>query len=90
MAELGPEWLTIILFGSLVVLLLMGVPLVFAIGGVATFFIIFLWGPQALPILEKSGKEWASTVPGKMHACGHDGHTSMLPGTGIQSSRERM
>lgn len=53
MAELGPEWLTIILFGSLVVLLLMGVPLVFAIGGVATFFIIFLWGPQALPILEK-------------------------------------
>ena len=53
MAELGPEWLSIILFGSLVLLLLMGVPLVFAIGGVATFFIIFLWGPQALPILEK-------------------------------------
>ncbi|MEM6743473.1 MAG: TRAP transporter large permease subunit [Pseudomonadota bacterium] len=53
MSSLGPEWLTLILFGSLVLLLLAGLPLVFAIGGVATFFIIFLWGPQALPILEK-------------------------------------
>src|SRR3546814_4839029 len=51
MLDLGPEWLTIILFGSLVVLLLMGLPLVFAIGGTATFFIILLWGPHALPIL---------------------------------------
>ncbi|MEC8677195.1 MAG: hypothetical protein VXY54_15315, partial [Pseudomonadota bacterium] len=51
MSELGPEWLTIILFGSLVLLLLAGLPLVFAIGGIATFFIIFLWGPQALPVL---------------------------------------
>jgi tripartite ATP-independent transporter DctM subunit len=51
MLGLGPEWLTVILFGSLVVLLLAGLPLVFAIGGVATFFIIVLWGPHALPIL---------------------------------------
>jgi tripartite ATP-independent transporter DctM subunit len=51
MLGLGPEWLTIILFGSLVVLLVAGLPLVFAIGGVATFFIIVLWGPHALPIL---------------------------------------
>jgi tripartite ATP-independent transporter DctM subunit len=51
MLSLGPEWLTIILFGSLVLLLMAGVPLVFAIGGVATFFIIILWGPHALPIL---------------------------------------
>lgn len=42
MLDLGPEWLTVILFGSLVLLLLLGLPLVFAIGGVATFFIIFL------------------------------------------------
>ena len=51
MSELGPEWLTVILFGSLVLLLLAGLPLVFAIGGIATFFIIFLWGAQALPVL---------------------------------------
>ena len=35
---------------------------------------------DALPILEATGLPHASTVPGKMHACGHDGHTSMLLG----------
>jgi len=35
---------------------------------------------DALPILESSGKPWASKTPGKMHACGHDGHTAMLLG----------
>ncbi len=35
---------------------------------------------DALPILERSGKPHSSTVPGKMHACGHDGHTAMLLG----------
>ena len=35
---------------------------------------------DALPIDETSGKAWASTVKGKMHACGHDGHTAMLLG----------
>ena len=33
---------------------------------------------DALPIRETSGKAWASKVFGKMHACGHDGHTAML------------
>jgi len=33
---------------------------------------------DALPILEASGREWASERAGVMHACGHDGHTAML------------
>ncbi len=35
---------------------------------------------DALPITEITGKPWASKSPGKMHACGHDGHTAMLLG----------
>ncbi|NDV49743.1 MULTISPECIES: M20 aminoacylase family protein [unclassified Salipiger] len=33
---------------------------------------------DALPIVEATGAAHASTIPGKMHACGHDGHTAML------------
>jgi amidohydrolase len=33
-----------------------------------------------LPIEEATGAAYTSTVPGKMHACGHDGHTAMLLG----------
>ena len=33
---------------------------------------------DALPIVEETGLDFASTVPGNMHACGHDTHSAML------------
>lgn len=35
---------------------------------------------DALPIVEETGLPYASTNPGVMHACGHDGHTTILIG----------
>ncbi len=36
---------------------------------------------DALPIVEQTGLAYASTTPGVMHACGHDGHTAILLAT---------
>lgn len=44
---------------------------------------------DALPITEETGVEYASTHPGKMHACGHDGHTAMLLGAAQYLSETR-
>ena len=42
---------------------------------------------DALPILEKTGLPYSSTHEGRMHACGHDGHTATLAGVaGILNS----
>ena len=38
---------------------------------------------DALPVDDRSGEPWASTVPGSAHACGHDVHTAALVGAGI-------
>jgi len=42
---------------------------------------------DALPITETTGLPFASKIPGKMHACGHDVHTSVLLGTANILSR---
>jgi amidohydrolase len=45
---------------------------------------------DALPIQEVGKPDYCSTVPGVMHACGHDVHTSMVLGAGIALHRLRM
>ncbi|HUN81486.1 MAG TPA: M20 family metallopeptidase [Phycisphaerae bacterium] len=42
---------------------------------------------DCLPITEETGLPYASKNPGKMHACGHDGHSSCLVGAAIVLSR---
>ncbi|WP_341208804.1 M20 family metallopeptidase [uncultured Sphingomonas sp.] len=44
---------------------------------------------DALPMSEETGLPFASTVPGKMHACGHDAHTAMLVGAAKALSARR-
>ncbi len=44
---------------------------------------------DALPMDEETGAEWSSQVEGRMHACGHDGHTTMLLGAARYLSETR-
>src|SRR3954469_7639513 len=47
-------------------------------GGSAGKTIMLRADMDALPINEESDKPYKSTMPGVMHACGHDGHTAIL------------
>nr|WP_257907400.1 M20/M25/M40 family metallo-hydrolase [Janibacter limosus] len=38
---------------------------------------------DALPVRERTGPDWTSTVDGVCHACGHDVHATVLPGAGL-------
>ncbi|MBN8953190.1 MULTISPECIES: M20 aminoacylase family protein [unclassified Rhizobium] len=44
---------------------------------------------DALAMPEKANRPYKSTIPGKMHACGHDGHTTMLIGAARQLAAKR-
>jgi hippurate hydrolase len=47
---------------------------------------------DALPMPEETGLAFASTIPGRMHACGHDTHTAMLAGAArlLAARREQL
>jgi hippurate hydrolase len=71
---------------------LAGLPLEWKQGGATTGAVATLKGARpgrrvllrgdtdALPMPEETGLDFASTIPGRMHACGHDTHTAMLAG----------
>jgi amidohydrolase len=42
---------------------------------------------DALPMTEEGTPPWCSTIPGRMHACGHDGHTAILTATALVLAR---
>jgi hippurate hydrolase len=44
---------------------------------------------DALPLQEGTGLPWASQIDGRMHACGHDGHTAILLAAAEHFARER-
>ena len=69
----------------------LGIPYVAGVSGAPTATIAWIGDPSkpcialradidALPITEQTGADYASMFPGRMHACGHDGHTATLAG----------
>jgi amidohydrolase len=59
-------------------------------GGASNGRTVLLRGDMdALPLTEETGLPFASTLPGAMHACGHDAHTAMLVGAARALSARR-
>jgi amidohydrolase len=52
-------------------------------GGQSRRTILLRADMDALPLQEETGAPYASTIPGAMHACGHDGHVAILVETAI-------
>lgn len=48
---MSPELVTILMFGSLVIALMLGLPMSFSLGGLAVVFTLLLWGPNALSMI---------------------------------------
>ncbi|MBI9091050.1 MAG: TRAP transporter large permease subunit [Desulfobacterium sp.] len=48
---MGPEWLTILMFGSFFALLALGIPLAWTTGSLGLIFAFFLWGPDSMSII---------------------------------------
>src|SRR5215469_10138373 len=44
---------------------------------------------DALPMEENTNLKWRSTIPGRFHGCGHDGHTTILLGTARYLAQSR-
>lgn len=54
------ELVTIIMFGSLVIGLVLGLPLTFLLGGIAVVCTYFLWGPQAITMIVLRAFDWST------------------------------
>jgi len=61
-------------------------------GGQAGRAVLLRGDMDALPMQEETGLAFASTIPGRMHACGHDTHTAMLAGAAriLAARREQL
>ena len=54
MIEMSPELITLAMFGSMMLLLLCGLPIAFALGGLAVIFVALLWGLPAVKMIAYS------------------------------------
>jgi tripartite ATP-independent transporter DctM subunit len=56
------ELITLLMFGAVVLLLISGLPIGFATGGVAVLFTVFLWGPESLYVIANRSFSWMTNT----------------------------